>query len=112
MLPKIESLMYKTKFCSNCGKEIAENAIMCPNCGAPGRNIPANASDKDWLTTLLLCFFLGGFGIHSFYAGKTAIGVIQLPTLGGCGIWVLIDLIMIIVGSYKDGEGKIIVNKR
>ena len=99
--------MYTTKFCSNCGKEIAENAIMCPNCGAPGKNIPANASDKDWLTTLLLCFFLGGLGIHSFYAG-----IIQLLTLGGCGIWALIDFIMIILGNYKDGEGKVIVNRR
>lgn len=110
--------MYKTKSCSNCGREIAENAIICPNCGAPARdihgirNIPANASDKDWLATLLFCFFLGGLGIHSFYAGKTAVGIIQLLTLGGCGIWALIDLILIIVGSYKDGEGRPIVNKR
>ncbi len=104
--------MYKTKFCSNCGHAIAENAMMCPACGAPGRNLPGNVSEKDWLTTLLLCFFLGGLGIHSFYAGKTAIGVIQLLTLGGCGIWALIDFIMIILGSYKDGEGKLIVNKR
>ncbi len=102
-------------YCSNCGKEIADNAIMCPECGAPAKKeseVLVNASDKDWLTTLLLCFFLGGFGIHSFYAGKTLIGVIQLLTLGGCGIWALIDFIMIICGSYKDAEGKVIVNKR
>jgi TM2 domain-containing membrane protein YozV len=61
--------------------------------------------------TLLLCFFLGGFGIHSFYSGKTAIGVVQLLTAGGCGIWWLIDFIMIICGSYRDGEGKIVSNK-
>lgn len=41
-------------------------------------------------------------GIHSFYAGKTVIGVIQLITLGGCGIWALIDFIMIVCGNYKD----------
>lgn len=102
-------------FCPNCGKEIADNAVMCPSCGAPIKKdapIPANASEKDWLTTLLLCFFLGGLGIHSFYTGKTVIGVIQLLTLGGCGIWVLIDFIMIILGSYKDAEGKVVVNKR
>ena len=102
-------------FCSNCGKEIANNAIMCPNCGAPVKRepvIPANASEKDWLTTLLLSFFLGGLGIHSFYVGKTVAGVIQLLTLGGCGIWALIDFIMVVCGNYKDGEGKLIVNKR
>ncbi|WP_418991312.1 NINE protein [Alistipes sp.] len=102
-------------FCTNCGKELADNALMCPACGAPtrkGPEIPADASDKDWLTTLLLCFFLGGFGIHSFYSGKPVIGVVQLLTLGGCGIWALIDFIMIICGSFRDGEGKVIVNKR
>ncbi|WP_366803267.1 zinc ribbon domain-containing protein [uncultured Alistipes sp.] len=59
-------------YCSNCGKEIAENAIMCPACGAPAEtaNQYLGTSDKDWLTTLLLCFFLGGFGVHSFYTGK------------------------------------------
>ena len=65
-------------------------------------------SQKSWLATLLLCFFLGGLGIHSFYAGKTAFGVIQLLTGGGCGIWWLIDFIIILVKKYKDGEVNII----
>lgn len=103
-------------YCSNCGKEIADNAIMCPACGAPAKKKETetfiDASEKDWLTTLLLCFFLGGLGIHSFYAGKTLFGVLQLITLGGCGVWALIDFIMIICGAYKDAEGKPIVNKR
>ncbi|MBQ2839468.1 MAG: TM2 domain-containing protein [Muribaculaceae bacterium] len=65
-------------------------------------------SEKSWLSTLLLCFFLGGLGIHSFYAGKTVFGVIQLLTGGGCGIWWLIDFIIILVKKYKDGEGNVI----
>ena len=65
-------------------------------------------SQKSWLATLLLCFFLGPLGIHSFYAGNTVYGVIQLLTGGGCGIWALIDFIMILVKKYKDGEGNII----
>jgi TM2 domain-containing membrane protein YozV len=71
----------------------------------------SNESEFDWLTTLLLCIFLGTFGIHRFYTKSTGIGLIQLFTLGGCGIWVLIDLIMIVVGSFRDGYDKILVNK-
>jgi TM2 domain-containing membrane protein YozV len=66
---------------------------------------------KDWLTTLLLCFFLGWLGVHRFYTGHTGIGVVQLLTLGGCGIWALIDFILIIVGSYKDSNGRTLVRK-
>ena len=56
-------------------------------------------SEKNWLTTLLLCIFLGGLGVHRFYAGKIGTGILQLITVGGCGIWTLVDLIMIITGS-------------
>lgn len=67
-------------------------------------------SEKSWIATLLLCLFLGGLGVHRFYVGKVGTGVIQLLTLGGCGIWTLIDFIMIIVGSFTDNEGKQIKN--
>jgi TM2 domain-containing membrane protein YozV len=60
------------------------------------------------LTTLLLCWFLGIFGIHRFYTGHTGIGVAQLLTLGGCGIWTLVDLIVIAVGNFKDAQGNVI----
>ncbi|QJX79911.1 NINE protein (plasmid) [Priestia megaterium] len=66
------------------------------------------ASEKNWLVTLLLCFFLGGLGAHRFFVGKIGTGIIMLVTLGGFGIWSLIDLILIIIGKFKDSEGNLI----
>lgn len=67
-------------------------------------------SDKNFVAVLLLCFFLGVLGVHRFYVGKVGTGIIQLLTLGGLGIWVLIDLIMIAVGNFKDKQGLVIKN--
>ena len=60
---------------------------------------------KSKLVTFLLCFFFGGLGVHRFYLGKIGTGIVQLLTCGGCGIWALIDFIMILVGSFTDAEG-------
>ena len=98
-------------YCKECGKQVSSSAAVCPHCGFNLRTLDPNRSQKDWLTTLLLCFFLGEFGIHSFYVGKTGIGVVQLLTLGGCGIWWLVDFIMIVCGSYRDGERIFVSNK-
>ena len=64
---------------------------------------------KDWLTTLILCIFLGYLGVHRFYVGKTGTGVAQLLTLGGCGIWTLVDFIMILTDSFTDNYGRPLV---
>ncbi|HEY7409629.1 MAG TPA: TM2 domain-containing protein [Vicinamibacteria bacterium] len=66
---------------------------------------------KDWLTTLLLCIFLGGFGGHRFYTGKTGSAVAQLLTLGGCGLWALYDLVMIATNKFTDAEGRELLRK-
>ena len=68
--------------------------------------IQDNKSPKSWVVALLLCFFLGGLGVHRFYVGKVGTGIIQLLTVGGFGIWALIDFIIILVGSFSDSEGK------
>lgn len=68
-------------------------------------------SEKNWLVTLLLCLFVGAIGVHRFYAGKIGTGILQLITLGGCGIWTIIDLIMILTGNFKDKDGYAITNK-
>jgi len=123
-------------FCRNCGKEVSEQAVMCVSCGVPPRSGKqfcqncGNSTDmraamcvkcgvalsnvqysnyidqKDWLTALLLSIFLGGLGVHRFYTGHTGIGIVQLFTLGGCGIWSLIDIITIATGSFKDSNGQ------
>jgi TM2 domain-containing membrane protein YozV len=100
------------KFCHNCKAETSAGATICMKCGvALKADNPVTGESKDWLTTLLLCLFLGEFGIHRFYTGHTGIAIVQLLTLGGCGIWALIDLIMIIVGSFKDAKGNLLVKK-
>lgn len=62
-------------------------------------------SKKSWLVTFLLCLFLGGLGIHRFYAGKIGTGILMLITCGGFGIWTLIDFIVILLGNFTDGDG-------
>ena len=102
-------------FCPNCGAEVNDNAVVCVKCGCalPKGNaeVDLDKSEKDWIVTLLLCFFVGGFGIHRFYVGKIGTGILQLITLGACGIWTLIDFIVIACGNFTDVEGKKIVSK-
>ena len=61
---------------------------------------------KSKTTAALLCFFLGGLGVHRFYTGKIGTGVIQFLTLGGFFIWAIIDFVMILTGSFTDANGK------
>ena len=117
--------MENSKYCIKCGAQIPADAYICPVCGAnqnpqPIIEQPMNQNQNQnqyqnqapikedsnrWLITLLLCWFLGYLGVHRFYTGHIGIGVVQLLTAGGCGIWVIVDLIMIISGSFKDSDG-------
>ena len=64
---------------------------------------PAFAQEpKSYLTALLLSLFLGVIGVDRFYLGYTGLGILKLLTLGGCGIWALIDQIIILTGGMKD----------
>ena len=65
-------------------------------------------SSKQNLVALLLCLFLGMLGVHRFYVGKIGTGILQLVTLGGLGIWALIDLIFIAMGKFTDKEGNVL----
>ena len=72
---------------------------------------PGAAEGYDWTTTLILAIFLGSLGVDRFYTGNMMLGIIKLITLGGCGIWTIIDIVMIATGSYKDGQGRPLVRK-
>lgn len=65
-------------------------------------------SKKGFVPTILLCFFLGTFGIHRFYVGKIGTGILMLITLGGVGIWTLIDFIVIVCSRFTDKKGNYI----
>jgi len=119
-------------YCASCGKELPTQAAFCPACGAavggtagatrggagaaqgslrpyPSRS-GVEVSEKSRLAALLLCLFLGWLGVHRFYVGKVGTGVLMIFTFGGLGIWTLIDLIMIIVGGFKDVDGRFVLD--
>lgn len=99
-------------FCSKCGKEINDEAVVCVHCGCSTKNI--KSSEKTFTTTLLLCLFLGGFGAHRFYTGHTGSAIAQLLMCFSLflspvtAIWVLVDLITIITKNFKTKDGTVI----
>lgn len=105
-------------YCLHCGSPVQPDSSFCPSCGKPLQsqpdsagqtfNTPQTTKEKEdrWLIALILCIVLGGLGVHRFYTGNTTTGIIMLLTLGGCGIWALIDIIMIACNTYVDGNGQ------
>jgi TM2 domain-containing membrane protein YozV len=96
--------------CRQCDARILAIAEICPHCGVrqdPSQlTRPLDTSDKKLVPAALLCFVLGVFGAHRFYVGKIGTGVIQLFTLGGLGLWMLYDLILILTAQFRDADDK------
>jgi TM2 domain-containing membrane protein YozV len=70
-------------------------------------------SSKNKSLLLLLAWLLGGFGVDRFYRGQIGMGILKLLTLGGCGIWALIDSLIYLLGDLpKDSDGRLIADAR
>lgn len=49
----------------------------------------------NWTLTLIMSVVFGGLGVDRFIMGHVGLGILKLITLGGCGVWWLVDLILI-----------------
>ena len=109
--------------CKACGARVLAAAEICPTCGVRQHGVvPASpssmpltsqdvqVSDRKILPAVLLCGLLGVFGAHRFYVGRTGTAIAQLLTLGGLGIWMLVDLIMLLTENFRDDRGRTLVD--
>lgn len=102
------------RHCANCGSPIDPMAAVCMNCGVAVKNNDAGLgylAGKDKTTMMIICFFLGGLGIHNFMMGETKKGVAKIIAsfcfyLGG--ILALIDLFKIATDKYEVDPDKFI----
>lgn len=101
-------------FCANCGNAVNPNADVCLNCGVALKKAGATGdylNGKDKIVMALICFFLGGLGIHNFMLGETKKGVMKI-VLSFCfyigSILALIDFIKILTDKYVVDPTKLI----
>lgn len=77
---------------------------------SPGKR-PISSQNKG--TLVVLSMLLGNFGVDRFYRGQVGLGLLKLFTLGGCGVWALVDTLTYLLGSLPtDGTGAVILDKK
>jgi hypothetical protein len=91
-----------------CGQLNAHARVRRSSDGAwfPASHLPWVFSDKKWFTAMVISFFLGALGIDRFYLGYTGLGFAKLLTVGGLGIWALIDFVLIAAHAVPDSHGR------
>ena len=106
-----QQLQQPPQFQQNQPYQIPQGQPVAPNGTVIINNVNTlPVSPKSRTVASLLCFFLGGFGIHRFYAGKIGTGILWLLTLGLLGFGTLVDFIVILCGSFRDSYGMQIKN--
>jgi TM2 domain-containing membrane protein YozV len=76
-----------------------------PTITTPTAGMPITSPKNPWLL-IVLCLFFGIFGAHRFYVGKTGSATVQLLTMGGLGVWTVIDLVIVLFGEFTDIDGR------
>jgi hypothetical protein len=91
------------------GGQLKANARVHSTSGGgwfPAKEIPWLFSDKSWLVASSISFFVGALGVDRFYLGYPRLGIAKLLTIGGLGIWALIDFILIVLRMVPDSRGR------
>ena len=99
------------QYCANCGAPMGPNADVCMNCGVATKKSGGDLNGQDKTVMIIVCLFLGGFGVHNFMMGESKKGIFRIVMSICCGIGgilALIDLIKIAMGSYVVDPNKLV----
>ena len=93
---------------------VGQSAPMAPSVAFSefGKSVVAQGEKSLLIATVLsaIFFITGVSGLHRFYVGKIGTGILQLVTLGGIGIWAIIDLIVLVTGNFRDANGNLVTS--